>query len=98
MEEITDFLGTPVVEGAMIVYASMVGRSPRLTLGEVMSVKHKQTTYYKYAIKVQPLADSYGTYRFKEFKYDREAGTGELVDKPARPVMLHFNDRLMVIT
>lgn len=92
-----DFLGNVIEAGALIVYPSMVGRSPRLTLAEIISVKETPGTSYKHSIKVQPLADSDGGYRFKEFVYDHEKGTGKYSDRPAKPVTLHFADRIMVI-
>lgn len=55
-----DFVGTPIVAGATIVYPSMLGRSPRLTLAEVISVKKCDSHYYNYSIKVKPLGDSWG--------------------------------------
>lgn len=89
--EVFDFLGNQIEKGSLIVYASMVGRSPRLTLGEVMDVE----VVPKIKIKVQPLADSYGSRSNK--KYDRE--TKSFVSKgEAPPVTLRFRDRMMVIT
>lgn len=99
MDEIKDFLGTPIKVGSKIVYAATVGRSARLTLGVVLSVGKPKTEYsmYKVSIKVQPMKDSWGSSRFKEWQYDPVLGKGEHVDRAARPVTLHYTDRLMVL-
>lgn len=101
-KEIFDFLGTKIEAGRKIVYASLMGRSARLTLGEVIGVyKPRNESGYnshKFTIKVRPLKDSTGgDYRFKDFHYDPVTKTGEHVAREARPVFLQFSDRLMVL-
>jgi hypothetical protein len=92
-EEITDFLGNVVEPGQMIVYASMMGQSTRLTLGEVVSIKRNESKYNPISIKVQPMADSTGSnYRFSQWK------EGKWEASAARPVTLHRTNALMVIT
>lgn len=100
-EEIFDFMGKKIEPGAKIVYASLLGRSARLTLGQVIGVykpKGQQYRSYKFSIKVQPLKDpTGGNYRFTDFIYDTVSKKGEHVEKEARPVFLKFSDRLMVL-
>lgn len=95
-DPVQDFLGMPIETGALVVYASVVGRSARLTLAEVMSVKYLPNEYNKYRIKVQPLEDSFGQ-RYSNRKYDKDLK--KFVRKgESRPVTLLHRDRIMVIT
>lgn len=101
-EDIFDFMGKKIEAGTKIVYASLMGRSARLTLGEVIGVYVPKTSSSyngrKFTIKVQPVKDSTGgNYRFTEFVYDEVAKKGEHVERKARPVFLQFSDRLMVL-
>ena len=97
-EDLFDFLGKKIEAGKTIVYASLLGRSAKLTLGQVIGIYIPRTGYDKFTIKVQPLKDSAGgNFRFKEFQYDHVLGKGEYVNKDARPVFLKFSNRLMVL-
>lgn len=94
-----DFLENVIEPGALIVYPSMVGQSPRLTLAEVLDVKYGQARYHKWSIKVQPLSDSWGgDYRFEQWRKNKDSGTYEKVAVKAKAVTLHFPNRMMVIT
>lgn len=94
----TDFMGNTVEKGSLIVYATLSGSSPRLTLAEVLEVKVKTNGNYrnKYRIRVQPLEDSTG-HRWSNYKYN-EVEKKMKFEGEARPVTLQFRDRLMVIT
>lgn len=96
-EPIYDFMGKQIKIGSKIVYASLLGRSAKLTLGEVLEINEpKQHTYssYKVSLKVQPIKDSLGgEWRFKEW----DSASQQHVEKEANPVYLKFTDRLMVL-
>lgn len=97
MSEHKDFLGTPIEVGSKIVYAATVGRSARLTLGEVLAIGEpkSQNSYYNVSIKVQPLEDSWGS-RYTGQEWDAEQRK-YVRYAPAKTVTLHFTNRLMVI-
>jgi hypothetical protein len=96
-DEFKDFRGTSITPGCKIVYASIVRRSARLTIGTVLSIGKPKSEYssYKVSIKVQPHDDSWGT-RWSNQEYD-DVERKFVTKGDPKPVFLHFTDRLMVL-